>query len=283
MSVNSFIPEVWAAMLLASLKKNLVYAQAPVVNRNYEGEIAEAGDTVTINSVSRPTIGTYVPNVTQITPERLTTAQRKLVITESKYFAFEVDDVDARQAAGDVMPEALRESAYGLRDVADQFVAALYTAAQAANQLGTVGVTTGALAYTLLKDLKVKLDEADVPDEGRWVVVPPWFHGLLLEEPKFVDSHSLPDVARAGLLNGQVGRAAGFDILMSNNTPNPTADHNVVTAGYPGAITYAEQINKVEGYRPEDSFSDALKGLHLYGAKLIRPAGIATAVADPTP
>lgn len=283
MSIQTFIPEVWAAMLLTSLKKNLVYAQAPVVNRNFEGEIAEAGDTVTINSVGRPTIGDYVPNSTVITPEKLTTAQRKLVITESKYFAFEVDDVDMRQARGNVIPEALTEASFGLRDIADLHVAALHTGVQTANAIGTEAANTADLAYSLLVQLKVVLDEADVPTEGRWVVVPPFFHGLLLENNKFVDSSSLSDVARAGLLNGQVGRAAGFDILMSNNTPNPTDDHRVVMAGYPGAITYAEQINKVEAYRPESSFSDAMKGLHLYGSKLVRPQGIATVVANPTP
>ena len=281
MSINTFVPEIWSAMLLSSLKKNLVYAQSPVVNRNYEGEIAEAGDTVTINSVSRPTIGTYVPNVTTIVPEKLTTAQRKLVITEAKYFAFEVDDVDMRQARGNVIPEALTESAYGLRDIADQHVAALYTGVVAANALGTVSVTTPALAYTNLVKLKVKLDEADVPTEGRWVVVPAWYHGLLLDEAKFVQSPA-EEVTRASLLNGMVGRAAGFDVLMSNNVPNPTGDDHVVIAGYPGAITYAEQINKVEAYRPEDSFADAMKGLHLYGSKLVRPQGIATLTASIT-
>ena len=66
-----------------------------------------------------------------------------------------------------------REATYGLRDVADQFVASLYTGAQSANQIGTVSVTTAALAYTQLRKLSVKLDKANVPMEGRWVVVPP--------------------------------------------------------------------------------------------------------------
>lgn len=282
MSVNSFIPEIWAAALLSSLKKNLVYGSSRVVNGDYEGDINEAGDTVTINSIGRPTIGTYTKGVTTISPEQLTTAARKLVIDQSKYFAFEVDDIDRRQSrSGDrLLDEGIAEASYGLRDVADSYVAGLYTGVQSANALGTVAVTTADLAYTQLKNLKVKLDEANVPQEGRYAIVPPWFHGLLLENNKFVDASA--SGSTEPLLNGYVGRAVGFDVLVSNNCPNPTGDDWVVQAGVRGAITFAQQINKVEAYRPEDAFSDAVKGLQLYGAKLIRPDSIATVVASIT-
>jgi hypothetical protein len=79
-----------------------------------------------------------------------------------------------------------------------------------------------------------------------------------------------------------VGRAFGFDIYMSNNVVNTTGDDYRVCAGYPGAISFASQINKVEAYRPQSSFSDALKGLSLYGAKLVRPSGVATLIASIT-
>ena len=85
-----------------------------------------------------------------------------------------------------------------------------------------------------------------------------------------------------GLREGLVGRAFGFDVYVSNNCVNVTGDDYIVQAGVPGAISFAEQINKVEAYRPESSFSDALKGLHLYGAKLVRPDAIATLTASIT-
>jgi N4-gp56 family major capsid protein len=283
MAITRFRPEIWSARLLVSLKKSLVYGG--IVNRDYEGDISQAGDTVRITSISRPTIGTYVPNSTVITPEELTDAQRTLLIDQSKYFAFKVDDVDARQAKGNVIPEAMSEAAYGLRDVADRHVASLYTGVASANDLGTRVVvaspTSGQFsAYQTLVDLKTKLGEADVPDEGRWVVVPEWFHSLLLLDSRFIDASA--SGSTEPLRNGFVGRAAGFDIHKSNNTPNPTADHNVVMAGHRMAISYAEQINKTEAYRPESSFSDAVKGLHLYGAKLVRPTAVAVATCDPT-
>ncbi|TYB69733.1 P22 coat protein - protein 5 domain protein [Nonomuraea sp. PA05] len=284
MSIRRFVPEIWSARLLVALRKRLVYAGPGVVNRDYEGEIAEAGDTVRITSISDPTVGTYVPNVTSITPEELTDAQRTLVIDQCKYFAFKVDDVDARQAKGDVIPEAMSRAAYKLADVADQYVASLYTGIPAANVASAVTIDTSsptswatesAKAYNdVLIPLKVKLDEANVPTEGRYCVVPPVFHGVLLRDDRFIrlDASGTTE----GLRNGMVGRAAGFDILVSNNTPVPGANQNVVTAGIDMAISFAEQINKTEAYRPEGGFSDAVKGLTLYGAKLVRPEALAS-------
>lgn len=283
MAITRFVPEIWSARLLVALRKNLVYGGPTVVNRDYEGEISEAGDTVRITSISDPTIADYVPNSTSITPEELNDAQRTLLVDQSKYWAFKVDDVDARQAAGNVIPEAMSRGAYRLRDVVDQYIAGLYTGVASANDLGTIGVTSSSPtdAYDLvLVPLKVALDEADVPTEGRYVVVPPWFHGRLLLDNRFINADA--SGSTEPLLNGFVGRASGFDIFMSNNTPNPTGDDNVVQAGTNAAISFAEQINKTEAYRPENSFSDAVKGLALYGAKLLRPDSIAIATASQT-
>lgn len=282
MSVDTFKPEVWSANLLVALRKALVFGG--VANTDYEGEISESGDSVTINSISRPTVSDYVPNETKIDPEKLTAAQRKLLIDQSKYFAFEVDDVDARQAKGNLIPKAMEESAYALADVADRFLASLYTGVVSANNLGTIGVKASepTKAYDdIIVPLKVALDDASVPTADRWIVIPPWIHGRLLRDDRFIraDATGKP-AASAG---GFVGEAAGFSVRMSNNTPNPTEDHNVVQAGYKGALSFAQQINKVEAYRPQDAFSDAVKGLHLYGGKLVRPEGIAVATANPTP
>jgi len=276
----SFIPEVWSALILSSLKKSHVFAQAGVVNRNYEGDIAAQGDTVRIRSMGRPTIGDYVKNTTEIAPETLTDAERSLVIDQAKYFAFELDDIDAAQTPGGVLEESLVEASYGLRDVADQFIAAKYTEAQADNRIGTVSVTTADLAYTQIRKLSVVLDEANVPQEGRYVIVPPWYYGLLLENSKFVQVNQ--SGTSAGLRNGIVGNVLGFDVLKSNNCVNVTGDDWAVMAGHPSAITYAEQIVKVETYRPEDAFSDAVKGLHVYGGKVVRPDSLATVVASIT-
>ncbi len=276
----TFIPEIWSSLILQSLKKNLVYAGPGVVNRDYEGEITGQGDTVRIKSMSRPTVATYTKGSTTISPEQLTDAQRALFIDQAKYFAFELDDIDAAQSTGGELETALTEATYGLRDVADQYVASLYTGAASANQLGTVSVTTAAQAYTQLRKLRTALNKANVPMEGRWCIVPAFYEGLLLEDDRFVryDASGTTE----GLRNGVIGRALGFDIMMSNNAPLVTGDDWAVMAGHPSAISFAEQIVKVESYRPQDSFSDAVKGLHVYGAKLIRPDAIATVIASET-
>lgn len=287
MAIDRFIPEVWSAQLLTALRKSLVYAQPAIVNRDYEGEISQSGDTVRITSISDPTIGTYVPNTTVITPENLTDAQRVLVVDQAKYFAFEVDDVEMRQAKGNVMPEAMSRAAYKLADLVDQYIAAFYTQVATANKVSSgsaVAVTAAdqtALYDDVLVPLSVKLDEANVPSEGRWVVLPPWLHGRGLSDDRFIRADA--SGTTSGLRNAMIGTAAGFSIYKSNNVPLVTGDDYAVLAGSGNsAISYAEQINQVEAYRPESSFSDAVKGLHLWGAKVVRPDMLGYALVSQT-
>ena len=285
MSINNFIPAVWSAQLLTALDKSLVYAG--LCNRDYEGEISAYGDQVKINSLGDVTVGDYVKNTDIAAAETLTDAQRILVIDQSKYFNFQVDDVDAAQQKPKVMQEAMSRAAYALADKADQYIAGLYTEISATNTMGSdaspISIAVAAAqgvspAYEKLVDLAVKLDEANVPKTGRWVVIPPWYHGLLLKDSRFISAGTLKtdDV----LANGFVGRAAGFDIYTSNNVPNTNNALYKVIAGYSGAWSYAEQIADVEAYRPERRFADAVKGLHLYGAKVTRPLGLALMICS---
>jgi len=276
----TFRPEFWSAKLLVSLKKALVYCQSNVVNRDYQGEITKSGDTVHIRSITRPTINSYTED-SDITVENLTDAERLLIIDQKKYFAFQLDDVAAAQEAFDSMAGAFQEAAYGLADTADQFMAAKYTDAAAANQIGTVAVTTAALAYTQIRKLKVLLDEANVPMEGRYVIIPPWYHGLLLEDDRFVRADAATP-GKMALYNGFVGEALGFEILVSNNVVNVTGDDWAVQAGHPMAQSYAEQILKTVPFSLEKRFDDAIKGLHVYGGKTVRPDALATVVASET-
>jgi hypothetical protein len=283
MSIERFVPQIWSALLLEATETKLVYGRPEVVNRDYEGEISEAGDTVKITSISDPTVATYVPNSTVIVPQQLTDAQRNLVIDQIKYFAYQVDDVDQAQSKGSVIPQATSRGGYQFSRTADSYIASLYTGVDAANALGTVAVTTGALAYTQLKNLALKLDEADVPEDSRYAIARPWFWSLLLDETKFVDAAARADGGTT-LRTGWVGHipTLGFNCFKSNQAPLVTGDDYVVQAGHPQAITFAQQMNKLEAYRPESAFSDAVKGLHLYGAKLVRPSFIATVVASKT-
>lgn len=280
MSVDTFIPEVWAARLLENLRKAQVFTQAGIVNRDYEGDIENAGDTVRIQAIGAITIGSYTKNSDIAAPETLTDAETTLLIDQGKYFNFAVDDVDRRQIAVNLIDGAMREAAYGLSDVADQLIAGLY--ASAGSSVGTSGspktdLGTATNAYLHLVALAVELDEQNIPSNGRFVVVPPWYHGKLLQDDRFIKSGT--DSAAATLANGEVGTAAGFRILKSNNVSTDATTYRIM-AGTSQAISYAEQINKVEAFRPERRFADAVKGLHLYGAKVIRPAALSVLYAN---
>jgi len=278
MSLVNFRPEIWSANLLVALRKELVYGA--FINRDYEGEISEAGDTVRITSVGRPTISTYVPNSTVITPEQVNDSQRTLVVDQSKYYAFAVDDIDARQAKGNVIPQSMNEAAYGVADVLDQYIASFYTGIQTANQLGSITVnsaTTPTDVYDkVLIPIRTKLKKANVPSAGRSIAVTPEMYGCLLRDSRFIKANE--SGGTEGLRNGVVGRAAGFDIVETNNAPNTTGSEYAILAGVNSSITFAEQVNKIEAYRPQSSFSDAVKGLVLYGAKLVRPDSLASAL-----
>lgn len=275
MAITNFIPEVWSAELLTALEKSLVYAAPGVVNRNYEGEISQYGDTVHITNLVDPTIGTYTKH-TDITIEDVDDATQVLTISQSPYFAFEVDDIEKRQARGDVLSEQARRAAYLLRDKADTYVAGLMgTGVDAGNLVAEQTLATASAAYDLLVDLSVLLDEDNVPTEGRFVVVTPKFHGLLLKDQRFVGAGDAQGAATRA--NGFVGEAAGFSVRKSNNAPDgPGAGAGkLVIAGSDMATTFAQQIASVEAFRMEKRFADGLKGLHLYGAKVIRPTALA--------
>ncbi|MFJ8727776.1 P22 coat protein - protein 5 domain protein [Streptomyces sp. NPDC093269] len=284
MSINNFKPEIWSAQLLMALRNSLVYAQPELVNRNYEGEISSHGQSVHITTIGDPTIFDYAAGDT-LNYEDVETAGTDLVIDQAKAFAFKIDDVDKAQALLNPMAQMAQNAAYGLRDKADAFVASLYTGVAASNTVGSTGApidihTSNLDAYSkVLVPLRTKLNRANVPSEGRYVVASPEFIGAMLNDDRFVRADA--SGTTEGLRNGFVGRAAGFDILESNNTPNPSGDTQVIQAGYPGAITYAEQILETEALRLQSTIADAIRGLHVYGAKLLRPTGIAVAFVDP--
>ncbi|SNR33057.1 P22 phage major capsid protein family protein [Blastococcus mobilis] len=281
MSLNNFIPAVWAANLLSNLNKALVYAQPGMVNRDYEGQIRGSGDRVKINSIGRVTVFDYTKNVDMPAPEVLTDAQRELVIDQAKGFNFLVDDIDKAQVSGTVMQEATREAAYALADLADRYVAGLYVSA--GTNIGSTAapevLDTPGEAYELLVELAVSLDEANIASQNRQVVVPPWFAGQITLDDRFVKAGTA--ASDAVLRNGVVGEAAGFTIVKSNNVPTTTdataGTSFKIQASTPQARSYAEQISETEAYRPEKRFADALKGLHVYGGKVVRPEALAVA------
>ena len=281
MALNNFKPTVWTARILQNLHKALVYGQEGVINRDYEGEISRFGDSVKIGSIGPVTVGTYSSGVDINTPQDLADGAQMLLIDQQKYFNFIVDDVDKAQQNPKVMNEAMREAGYALKDALDQFLAAKWT--EAASNIGTnaspkTDLGSAGVPYNYLLQLGTLLKEKNVPTEDRWVIVPPWFTELLLKDSRFVNPGT--PQAEDRLTNGRVMRAAGLTILESNNVVNTADDNYKIMAGHPMAWTLAEQIVSVEAFRPERRFGDAVKGLHVYGAKVVRPNALAVLHAD---
>ncbi len=268
MSIQNFIPTVWSAKLNEALKKSLVYGN--VVNGDYQGDV-KFGNTVKINTVGAITIGDYDKATGTGDPEEVNSTQTTLLIDQQKYFNFKVEDIDAAQANVNLMAGAMSEAAYGLADVMDQYIASLYTAVANGNTIGSDAspiVPTKANAYDHLVDLGVLLSEKNVPKAGRFVVVPEFFYGLLQKDDRFTKN---PEV----LATGYIGDVNGMSVYTSNNVPNTSTTKYKIMAGHRSAITFAQQIDSIEAYRPEKSFSDAMKGLQVYGAKVIKPTAIA--------
>ena len=292
MTVNNFIPTIWSSKLLESLKKAHVYTQTGVVNTDYQGDITGLGSQVKINGIGSVTVKPYTKNVPIDGPETLSDAQTNLLIDQADYFNFEVDDVDVAQQTPKIMTAAMAQAAYDTSEVSDLYAAGLMAAGVASgNKIGTTASaivpdpdTKGETMYDYIVDMSTKLSEAACPKNGRWIIIPPWATGELAKDERFTNmaASGSPEALR----NGFVSRIAGFDVLESLNVPTAAGTggetgktDSIIIAGQPMAFSFAEQINKLEPYRPELAFSDAVKGLHLYGAKVVRPTCLASLTA----
>jgi hypothetical protein len=280
MALDNFIPSIWSANIHQALENNLVAVRT--ANRSYEGEIKNAGDRVKINMFSDPTIASYTKNSTTVTPENLTASQRELIVDQAKYFAFEVDDVDAAQANMDLVSEPLRRAGYLLADTADAYLLGLY--AQAGMSQNTAGAPVDLVSTNVeeeILEIGEKFSVAGLPFNGRFLIVQPWVITKMVLAGLTTKTEN-----NAMWSNGFVDRILGFNVYMSQNVSASSTTTYAQTrniAGIEGeSFGYAEQIVKVEAYRPEGAFSDAVKGLHLYGGKIMRPDKTLVWYADKT-
>lgn len=279
MAADKFIPQIWSAKILDALDKTLVYAQ--LFNRDYEGEITDAGDTVHIAQVGDVAIKDFKCDTDLDAPDDVTTTDNVLKIDQAKYFNISVCDVNEVQSKISLLDTATQRAGYGFSDVCDQYLGGLL-AKDAGVVLGSTTaptVITEQNAYEQMVKIKTALDKANLPKAGRKVVVPPEYEGFMLLDPRFVQVGT--DASNDRLEMGTIYRAAGLEVLVSNNAPtfkyetSKTGYKVVATSDLTG--TFAQQILKTEAYRPEKRFADAVKGLHVYGAKVTRPAAVVVA------
>lgn len=299
---GTFIPTIWSARLNQKFYAASTFAACS--NTDFEGEIKNLGDKVIINNIPTITINDYTVG-TSLSYEVPTPTSLELPIDKAKYFAFQINDVIEHQSKPDMMSMFSDDAGQQMKTSVDRECwLATYNGAAAANMGGTAGVISG--AYNLGTDaapitvntgnvlstitaMASVLDEQNIPDTDRWMVITPAERQTLLNS-NLAQAQFMGDSTSA-LRNGKIGRIDRFDIYLSTLLPRALADENwtggadagkvkrhAIVAGHKSAITMAAQINKVETVRNPSDFGDYVRGLMVYGRKVVVDVAMTTAI-----
>lgn len=233
-------------------------------------EIKKSGDAVYFNGLADPTIAAYTGAT--ITYEALQDSRITLLVDQANYFAFKVGDIEKAQAELDIKGSQAQRSAYGLRKQCDSYIMGLYTQA---GKTVTAATVTSANVLSVIGTYQQLLAESNVMDEDMFLVIPPWLQlKLKLAGIKFSINEGT---------NGKGGMAwtneLGFDVYVTNqvvNTGTVATPVSQVMAGSKNAIAFADQITDTEDMRLEGTFDTAVRGLHVFGARVIKPLELVT-------
>lgn len=274
------IPTVMGKKLAACLDNSGVMMQC--VNKDYEGEIKAKGDTVRVMVPGNISVSTYTGTIGSYAD--LSSTYQDLVINQEKIFAFKVPDTTSIQTGVNLYEKFVERAKIAIDLEKDSYIFSLHTNTPADN---TIGSTTEPIAltsqniYGYFADLRKKLAMSNALAGGKrpWIVISPDVESLMIKSSEFTHASSLGDEV---LKEGQIGRVAGFDVLTSTNLSTISAtvnseevDANVIFAGTTDAITFASQIIQIEKNRDPNSFSDLVRGLYVYGAKVVVPNALA--------
>ena len=262
----NFIPEVFSKLLQAKFYKKSILPE--ISNTDYEGEISGQGDKVVIRTVPAVTINNYAGT---ITTQELTTAKVEMLIDRSKYYSFKVDDVLAAQADINLLEGASTDAAEGMRIAVETDV--LSGAVTGATTIGAQTTITATNILTNILTMSKQLDELNIPEEGRFIVLSPEFISLL-KQSELRQAYLTGD-GTSPLRNGLVGMVDRFKVFQSNMvyTAASGADsgYTHVLAGHPKALSFASQFTNTETVRMESTFGDQVRGLKVYGSKVVTP------------
>jgi hypothetical protein len=280
---GTFIPEIWSGKLIEKFYSATVLAA--IANTDYEGEIKNQGDVVHIRTKPTITIRDYQVNQ-DLLVERPSSNIVDFTIDYAKYFNEALDDIMEIQADINLLSMWSDDASEQMKIVIDTAVLALIDAGiVAANKGATAGristnINLGAagapVALTPLNaldsivDLGTVLDEQNIPETGRWLVIPPWVAALIKKSD--LRNASISGDGVSLVRNGRLGMIDRFTLYSSNLLPTATegaANAFRIFAGHPHGLTFASQITKLEQMRSERSFSTLLRGLQVYGAKVL--------------
>jgi hypothetical protein len=281
-----FIPEVYSKKVQIALRKAAV-AEA-ICNTDYMGEISGFGDTVNIIKEPQISVADYTRGLA-VTSTNLTDQELVLTIDQAKSFSFKIDDLEKRFSHVNFQAVAADNAAYALRDAMDSnILAAISAGATVTTGMGTTSVPIdigfAASEVDPLNQMSLaakELDEANAPEEGRWfVAAPEWYNQLANTSSKLlsVDFNAGQGSIRNGLVAS--GLLRGFQMYKSNNLPTNdlsgaspagSATAPVALFGQISAVSAASAMNKVETIRDTGTFSDIVRGLMVWGRKVLRP------------
>lgn len=271
--LTNFIPEVWSKKLSLLLDKSGVMMQC--VNRNYEGEIKNSGDTVHIRTFGDVTVKTYNGKVNY---DDLASPMQDLLIDQKKYFAFKVDDISKAQSNIDVMAGYLERAKVAIDLAKDTFLLAKHADVPAGNIVGTeelpIALTKDNI-YSNFVNLAKCLKKANAVKTGSgkmpFIIINPDVEALLIQAGEFTQAFALGEKT---LREGSIGKIAGMDVLVCTNL-EAVGGKTYIMAGTNDAITFASQVVEIEKLRLQESFDNAVRGLYVYGAKTVVPNALA--------
>lgn len=284
---GAFVPQIFSQKVQKFFRRESVVEA--ITNTDYYGEISEFGDTVFIIKEPVITVAPYARG-TLILPQALADDQISLTVDQANYFAFQVDDIENKQAHLNWEELATSSGAYSLKDTFDKELLT-YMVGQvsattpdmvygtAASPL-TVGFASGNISPLSVLNRHMRLlDEQNIPSDNRWCVAPPVFWEKAADESSkligidWQSSNSSESILRNGrVLNGLI---RGFDPFRTNNMPLDVDSQYQIMSGHMSSTATASQIAKVEKYRNPNSFADVVRGLHMFGRKTLRPTAMA--------
>lgn len=265
--LTNFIPEVWSKKLGMLLDNSGVMMSC--VNRNYEGEIKNAGDTVHIRSFGDVTVKNYSGSIAY---DDLTSPLQQLTIDQKKYFAFKVDDISKAQSNIDIMNGYIERAKIAIDLAKDLSFLGKYADVPAANQISGASLTKDTV-YAKFVDVAKALKNANATANGQkpWIVINPTIEALVIQAPEFIQASQLGEKT---LTDGSIGKMAGLNIKVCTNL-SAVSGTTYCLAGTNDAITYASQVVEIESLRLQDSFDTAVRGLYVYGSKTVLPEALA--------
>ena len=267
MSYNNYKPQIWSNEVMTQLERKCVFAG--LTNRQYEGNVKSAGDSVRILGVARPTISqTTDTNFTLEAPEEVPTSATVLNINQIRTFNYMVGDIDQQQAKGNLKPVLSGETTNALAEEIDSYIAGMALTKEAKMMNASALKIETSNILTELDKAWQYLVENNVPtSEPINVVMSPRFWVLLKQKIMDLDTDNSKLIK-----TGQMAKYSNMNLIMSNavaTTNSDTVDNIMIMSEK--AIAYVNPLTKTEAYRPESKMADAIKGFTLFDAKIVRP------------